>query len=224
MSFFTPNYEKPGPGISKDAPPKKGIALFFEILIREFWQLIKLNLIFVISCIPIITIGPAISGLSKSTTKMVRDIPNDVWDDFKTGFRENFSHSVLIGTSGIILFAGCYLGFALYSEHFLLQTTSLVVLVLLTNVWIYIFPLLTSTTLPMTEALRNAFLLGSIRFYLSIPVALFCIFYIGVQLILFPFSIPLALFLGFSIPSFISSFIAWSGISRYIIKESQEEK
>ena len=36
MGLFTPNYVKPGPGIDKDAPPKTGLALFFEIFIREF--------------------------------------------------------------------------------------------------------------------------------------------------------------------------------------------
>lgn len=224
MAVFTPNFEKPGPGISKNEPPKKGLSLFFEILVREFWQLIKLNLIFVIACIPVVTVGAAISGLSKSTTKMVRDVPNDVWDDFKEGFRENLRLSIPLGILGLIIVCGSYLGFLLYTEHFILQTLCLISPILLTNFGIYLFPLLTSTTLSSHESLRNSLLLSIIRFYCSIPVSVFCVIYIGAQILLFPLSIPFALFLGFSIPSFICSFAAWSGIKRYIIKESNNQQ
>ena len=223
MSVFTPNFEKPGPGISKDEPPKKGLALFFEILVREFWQLIKLNLIFCIACIPIVTIGAAFSGLSKSTTKMVRDVPNDVWEDFKEGFRENILFSSICGIFALIVFLGAYLGFLLYGKHFFLQTLCLITLILLTCLGIHLFPLLTSTTLTPSESIRNAILLSLIRFYCSIPVAVFCVIYLGVQILLFPLSIPFTLFLGFSIPSFIGSFAAWSGIKRYIIAGSKKQ-
>lgn len=222
MSFFTPDYEKPGPGIPKDAPTKKGLALFFEILIREFWQLIKLNLIFVISCIPIITVGPAISGMTRSVTKMVRDVPNDVLEDFKDGFRDDMKTSIIYGILGLILFGGGFLGIILYTDHPILQMMSFIFLIFLANIWIYIFPLKTSTTLDPAVWLRNAFLLSAIQFYYSIPTAILCLLFFGAQLFLFPFSIPLSLFLGFSIPCFISCFAAWSGIKRYIIKENND--
>ena len=224
MPVFTPNFEKPGPGISKNEPPKKGVALFLEILVREFWQLIKLNLIFFVACIPVVTIGAAISGLSKSTTKMVRDVPNDVWDDFKSGFRENMRFSIVIGLGGLPVFVGASLGFLLYAEHFALQTLCLITLILLTSFGIHFFPLLTSTTLSPGESLRNAFLLGAIRFYCSIPAAVFCVIYIGVQILLFPLSVPFSIFLGFSIPGFVGSFAAWSSIQRYIIKDPVDDQ
>ena len=219
MSFFTPDFEKPGPGISKDAPPKKGIALFFEILVREFWQLIKLNLIFILACIPIVTIGAAVSGLSKSTTKMVRDVPNDVWDDFKDGFKENLRQTFLPGIIVLLLFVGSFLGLILYREQPFLQTASLIVLLLMTSISIHFLPMFTSTTVSARESVRNACLLSILRFYLTIPTALFCIFYIEAQLLLLPFSIPFTIFLGFSIPSFVASFTAWGGIRRHIIRD-----
>ena len=36
MGLFTRNFDKPGPGVSPDAPRKKGAARFFEILGRDF--------------------------------------------------------------------------------------------------------------------------------------------------------------------------------------------
>ena len=97
MGLFTPNYVKPGPGIDKDAPPKTGLALFFEIFIREFWALVKLNVLFLLTCIPIVTIGAAMGAMTKVTVRMVRDIPNDVWYDYWRGFRENWKASTVLG-------------------------------------------------------------------------------------------------------------------------------
>ena len=42
------NYNKPGPGVNKDDPPKAAPVRFFEILLRKFWKLVQLNLIFLI--------------------------------------------------------------------------------------------------------------------------------------------------------------------------------
>lgn len=42
------NYDKPGPGVNKDEPPKAAPVRFFEILFRKFSKLVQLNLIFFI--------------------------------------------------------------------------------------------------------------------------------------------------------------------------------
>lgn len=41
MGLFSFNYAKPGPGVSKDAPKKRGIFFFFEILGRKFFKLFQ---------------------------------------------------------------------------------------------------------------------------------------------------------------------------------------
>ena len=46
------NYSKPGRGIRRDEPKKKGAALFFELLFRKFWSYVKLNILYFITCIP----------------------------------------------------------------------------------------------------------------------------------------------------------------------------
>lgn len=55
FGFF--DYTKPGPGVPKDAPPKAPILLFFELLQRKFWNLIKLNLMFNFFNIPALLLG-----------------------------------------------------------------------------------------------------------------------------------------------------------------------
>ncbi|MBR3791319.1 MAG: DUF624 domain-containing protein [Clostridia bacterium] len=50
MGFF--NYDKPGKGISKDAPRKKGIFLYFELLGRKFSKLMCVNMLYFLFSIP----------------------------------------------------------------------------------------------------------------------------------------------------------------------------
>lgn len=45
------NYDKPGPGVSKDEPPKAAPIRFFEIFLRKFSKLVQLNLIFILPTI-----------------------------------------------------------------------------------------------------------------------------------------------------------------------------
>ena len=50
MGLF--NFDKPGPGISKDAPRKKGIFLYFELLGRKFSKLMCVNMLYFLFSIP----------------------------------------------------------------------------------------------------------------------------------------------------------------------------
>lgn len=48
MGFLSINYNKPGPGVDKDAPPKPRFFVFFEVVKRKFWHLIRVNLMYVL--------------------------------------------------------------------------------------------------------------------------------------------------------------------------------
>lgn len=50
------DYETPGPGVEKDAPPKKGIALFWDIFVRRIGKIISLNAMYTLFSIPSILI------------------------------------------------------------------------------------------------------------------------------------------------------------------------
>ncbi|HEY5586279.1 MAG TPA: DUF624 domain-containing protein [Ruminiclostridium sp.] len=57
MGFFSSNYNKPGPGVDKDAPSKPSFFVFFEVLKRKFWHLLRVNIMFVIFNIPALLIA-----------------------------------------------------------------------------------------------------------------------------------------------------------------------
>ncbi|HIU48815.1 MAG TPA: DUF624 domain-containing protein [Candidatus Avimonoglobus intestinipullorum] len=56
MGLFGFNYSKPGPGVDKDAPKKKGIFLYFELFFRKFWKLIQANMLYFLASLPLLVI------------------------------------------------------------------------------------------------------------------------------------------------------------------------
>jgi len=46
------DFTKEGPGVPKDAPPKSRFIIFFEVLARKFWNIVKINLLFVLFNLP----------------------------------------------------------------------------------------------------------------------------------------------------------------------------
>lgn len=56
MGLFGFNYSKPGPGVDKDAPKKKGIFLYFELYFRKFWKIIQANMLYFLASLPLLII------------------------------------------------------------------------------------------------------------------------------------------------------------------------
>ena len=56
MGLFTPNYSKPGRGISADEPEKRSFFRYWEILKDKFSKILGLNIIYVLLSLPFIAI------------------------------------------------------------------------------------------------------------------------------------------------------------------------
>jgi len=121
MGLFSRNFDKPGPGVRKDEPRKKGAARFFELLFRDFWDLTKLSLLFCVCVIPTVVVfilglmgfytgyafilslilafpvGGALVAFIYYITKMMRDDPSYVWYEFKRKFKENYRQAAPAG-------------------------------------------------------------------------------------------------------------------------------
>nr|WP_312292523.1 DUF624 domain-containing protein [Clostridium chromiireducens] len=226
MRLFFFDYNKEGAGISKDAPPKEGIALFWDIFAREFTTLIKLNLLFIVGCIPIITIGPAIGAMTSVTVKMVQDKPSDLLYDFKEAFKKNWKTSFLIWLFAIIFMVllGKLLAFCITTEGVIYNiATSIIIIVgiLFCILLMYIYPMSASINLSLRMIIKNSLLLSILYIKYSFITFILCIALIEASILFFPFTIPVILFFTFSFCSFLSSFCAWSGIKKYILKSEE---
>ena len=97
MNWFANLYFGEGPGIDKDAPKPEGLRLLGFVLGREWWTLIKLNLVFFAFCLPLVTIPAAFFAMVTVSLSMIED--KNVWlmRDFWSAFRARFVLSSLIG-------------------------------------------------------------------------------------------------------------------------------
>lgn len=50
FGFF--DYTKPGKGVEKGEPEKKGVARFGQLFFRKFWKYLQLNILYAVTCIP----------------------------------------------------------------------------------------------------------------------------------------------------------------------------
>jgi uncharacterized membrane protein YesL len=62
FGFF--DYTKPGPGVPKpdETAPKNGIKIFFEILQRKFWKIIRIGMLFFILNIPALLVASFVAN------------------------------------------------------------------------------------------------------------------------------------------------------------------
>lgn len=223
IRFLFPDYSKAGPGVDRNAPKKKGIPLFIEILSREFTTLLKLNLIFLVSCLPIVTIGPAIGAMASVTLKMVRDKPVDIYYDFKQGFKKNWKQSLLLGILGGLITITIICAFLFYIQleglvYYSMMFIIGVVIITIGTSWLYVYPMAVGVDLKLKEIIKNSLLLSIKHIKNSLIGFLICAVVIALTIMLVPMSIPLILVFSFSFCSFISSFCAWCGIEKDIIK------
>lgn len=58
------NYTKEGPGVSKEEAQKKGLELYFDILIRRFWKFMALNTLYILSSVISLAVLWFISSMS----------------------------------------------------------------------------------------------------------------------------------------------------------------
>lgn len=142
MGIFFNDYESAGPGISKNAPKKTGVKLFFEIFGRKFWKLIEVNLFYSIFFIPLIlavvalinidnatlavvssvilllvfafTIGPATAGMTKIIRKYVLEKHSFIASDFISGFKQNFKKASIVGFVDCLIILSVYAGLQVY--------------------------------------------------------------------------------------------------------------
>lgn len=224
MVWFRPNYLKEGKGIEKDAVPKKGLALFFEIFVREFWQLLKLNLLFVVCAVPLVSFGAARAALSRCTMQMVRDVPNDVWHDFFQEMKKDCLRNTAFGAAELLGVGLVFMGLSqpMVQKSAFLCGMILAALLFGASFFGYLWPMLVTVELPVRAAIKNAAVLMVVGFQHSFPAL--CIG--GLLFLLsfwtFPLSLPLVLFIPFGISSFIMSFAAWADIQRLIICEDKK--
>lgn len=147
---------------------------FFHWLSKMADRMI-LNILFVISSIPVITIGAATTALYSVTGRINRD-EGHVWKDYWGAFRSNFKQATAIWA--VLLVSGLLIGFGVLfyvktnQSGSVLGTLIVAVFLFLWAVtFAWAFPLQSRFENTIHNTLKNALLFGLMNFPKSVVVA-----------------------------------------------------
>jgi len=227
MALFGFNYTKPGPGIEKDAPRKKGLARFFELLGRDFADYWKAGFLFGVCCLPAAfcfylaaatralvfmlaggalsaLAGPALTALCDTVLRTLRDEPGYWWHVYKRAYKRSFRASLLPGAV-----TGLLIGLQLFCFAAALSAPALsagMLAALLLSVFVLaavcgsFWPQLALLELPNLTLLRNSVLLLFAFFPRAAFAALLQLLYWGAVVLFVPVSLLPFLLTGFWLP------------------------
>lgn len=225
------NYENAGPGIPKSELEKKGFFKFWEIYFRKFWNLILLNLIFLLFCLPIVTIGPAVAGITKVTRNYTQERPTFLWHEFIKTFKSCFKQSFIMGLIDIVFVVAAFVAIPVYNSMaqensffyipFIL-TLSMIFIFLMMHFYIYL--MIVSTNLSLGKIVKNSFILVSLGLKNSIFTLLSIFFIVGLLFLFLPYSSFLMPFIPFSMVALVVSFNCFPVIRKYVIQPYYEQR
>ena len=211
----------PEPETGKTAPEKTGFARFLEIVSSQCVSLLKVNLLFLLGCIPIVTIPLSLYAMNCVVLQMVQDRSikclRDYWEAFRREWKRGYLAFLLtappLGLAGFG--AWFYLNHAasnlLFLLPFLVCSTIFLITLLSSG---YLYGLLSSGK-TVREAVRLAVLLGVAKPLRSIPAAL-CFYGLPLLAVLFfPLSGLYLLLIGFSFPCLLGHFYLRTVMRRY---------
>ena len=133
---------------------------FMQFLFRVS-DLIILNLIFMLSCIPIVTIGASISALHSVCLKIVRGQESYMWQGFWKAFRQNFKQGTILWIISILLFIFINMDYTILNAadipFFSYVKVALgTVSAILFSMFIYVFPIIAHFKCTIRQAIKNA--------------------------------------------------------------------
>lgn len=217
-----------GSGVAKGAK-KKPFFRFWELFANKFWDFFKLNMIYVLFCLPVVTFGPATAALTSMMRNIYLERPQFVWHDFVKSFKENFKRSFFVGLLDIAVAAVGVITFIAYNRQTdpdaalkAAYVMSIVVQVLFFLMNFYIYPQIAALDLKLGDVFQNAM----IMVFVNLPGELITLAAVaGIGALFVFFTLPAVFFLPF-VPGawlvFLSVFCCYPAIQKHIINPFYE--
>lgn len=236
------DYEKAGRGVSKNAPKKKSFFAFFELYFRYWWRLVKLNLLTFIFCIPVVTIGPALAGMTRVLRNYTLDKSAFIFHDFWKGFSQNWKQSLPIGLLDALFTVSAITAFQVYPQmadaavaagrsgtiYTVLCVLSISFALTLLMMNFYIMPMIIATNLSLKDIIKNSFYLTCVCLKKNI-VTLLIVALVVVMFVLFVFTgsasgLILIPIWAISFTGFVIMYNSYPMIQKYVINPYYEER
>ena len=191
----------------------------FYKFIATLWDVIKLNLLWILFSLPIVTMGAATVAAFSVTNKMAEDREGYVGRQFMKAFKENWKQGIPLG----LLFLFCcyvvYLDFELQrvTESMAVQVFGILACIFFISIFIYAFPLCARYENTIKNTLMNSLQI-TIRYF---PRTIALLVVLAIELVLFLFNSTTLFFMLLIGPVCIIFTI--SGFSMYIFRRIESD-
>lgn len=198
-------------------------------------DLMWLNILFLLCCIPVVTVGASVTAMYYVTLKMVRNEESYITKLFFKSFKQNFLQATVIWiifiTAGFLLFVDYRILSGQMGLNIDNGTVRTVMQVLLIAVFIFyvftitfVFPLLSKFDNTIKNTIKNAFIMSIRHFPATLgSIALLIIVFLLIYYI--PIMSMFAFILLFSVSAYVSSLMFVRVFDNYIPKtEETREK
>lgn len=141
--------------------PDSKIMQFFG----RFTDIVVLNAVFLLTCIPLFTIGAANAALYDTVFRMDTEREGTLLATYFRAFRANFKQSTAIWLLLVLFMGASYLNMVNFSNlggtgGYVLFLFAMIIFVMLWMVFSYAFPLLSQFSNSTKETLKNALILA----------------------------------------------------------------
>lgn len=195
------------------------------------FNLMIANLFFIITSIPIVTIGPSLVALYKITFEILDGEEVFLFQDFYGALFKNIKRSVILWIP--MLLVSLIMGYSVFlvwagleGTKFWMMLPPLLFIFIIFSVGAYAFPLLSQCYDPLKDVIRNSFLLAIGHLPTTIFIFLLHFVVYGIIFLFDSVSIVLLsvmLFIGFALMALISSFFLRRIFLPYLPKDEEEE-
>ncbi len=178
-------------------------------MLNKFGDLFILNIIFIISCIPIITIGASITAMHNVLLKIVRDEENYITKQFFSSFKKNFKQATLLWLIYLAVATLIGLDFYLVAFEFvdipdIVMYLLYVVLMLYMFSFSWVFVLQSRYYNPIVTTIKNSFLISISSVVQTIPMLVINV--LPAVLVFYqPVTVPIMLCVGFGVTGYFNA-------------------
>lgn len=203
----------------------------FSRALNRLTELVLLNFVFILTCIPVFTIGAAITALYSITLKMVRNEEGYIIQGFFKDFKNNFKQATAFWLIELILFFQLRVLFvaAAVNGGRMIQIYTVITWtlgILYSLYFLFVFPLTATFQNTFFKIARNGFVMIVSHFpwvlasYLIMALPLAVSF--GISTRILKFSMLFWILIGFALLTFLSSYCLNRIFIRYMEKKETD--
>ena len=212
-------------------PPKDGFFRILYLVVNFPGKLFMINIVFIISCIPLITIPAAWTALCAFTGKMFLKGYDFTLEDYLAELKDGFIKKLVLGImESAVIFYGYYLMSLAGNFKAVSDNTSYVIIMgagcaifgigILFAAWTFV--LAAHLRLGLSGIIRNAAILLILEWKSSLKLIIYTAIYLFIILALLPYSILVPMIIGNSLYGLISCSIICPVIKRRITDPYEE--